>query len=98
VKRATKKKAAPAAGVEFRPIADLELLPGDQCDVVEEGKPELVGVVYVGILARSHAFSVPGASGFTWPGAGAHVRVNRSPNRERKAEAGAKPWTAAPKR
>jgi hypothetical protein len=77
-----------AAGVgDVRPMGEVELLPGDVCDVLEDGKPTLLGAVYAGWLQRGHAFRVAGEPGFVWPGAAAHIRVNQSPNRLRKAEA-----------
>lgn len=94
VKRATaakpraKKKAATVVGeVDFRPMRDLDLLPGDEVEL-RACSPGDVVLVYIGIIARDRAFKVPGVEGYTWPPYDTPARVLRSPNRERKKDDG----------
>ena len=106
VKRATaakpraKKKAATVVGeVDFRPMGELDLLPGDEVEL-SACSPGDVVLIYIGIIARDRAFKAPGPAieGYTWPPLDTPARVLRSPNRERKNDDGVEvdPLRASP--
>ena len=92
VKRATaakpraKKKAATVVGeVDFRPMGELDLLPGDEVEL-RACSPGDVVLIYIGIIARDRAFKAPGPAieGYTWPPLDTPARGGRRAVRERQ--------------